>query len=288
MPEAKPDASQIWKQMEDLVVPRLRLGLSERAVYSFLLRHSHLEGTRRLNFSVGWLARGVCLCYVPARNSVRSLASKGALRIIYRGLNGHVADVILPHELRLGRTSQPKPEEFNLEAVDFLHGSEQRNAILQREQSRCFYCLRFLRPRSLVLDHVIPLARRGRNSYCNLVACCVECNARKGEKPAEDLLRLLFREGRLNKTELAARRRTLRMLAEGKLKPALNLEKVHPEQLRLGGRAERVVTGKLKPVLLAPNGSAGNSHPSTLNIQRSTSKPPLSTKPGRPRLHSAA
>jgi hypothetical protein len=238
MRHKKLDAAQIWKQMEDLVVPRLRLGLSERAVYSFLIRHSHLEGTRRLNFSIGWLARGVCLCYVPARNSVRSLASKGALRIIARTRTGHLADVFLPHELRLRRASPPKPEEPNLEAVDFLHGGEQRNAILQREACRCFYCLRSLRPRSLVLDHVIPRVRRGRNSYRNLVACCTECNARKGELPAEDLLRLLFREGRLNSTELADRRRALKSLAHGELKPvlslpngpALNESLVHPER----------------------------------------------------------
>jgi 5-methylcytosine-specific restriction endonuclease McrA len=36
------------------------------------------------------------------------------------------------------------------------------------------------------LDHVIPRAQLGPNSYRNLVTCCLECNSRKGEHPADD------------------------------------------------------------------------------------------------------
>lgn len=50
-----------WKQMEDLLVPRLRPSAGERTVYSHLLRHSRLEGKRQLRFSIPWLARGTCL-----------------------------------------------------------------------------------------------------------------------------------------------------------------------------------------------------------------------------------
>ncbi len=44
----------------------------------------------------------------------------------------------------------------------------------------------------------------GRNSYRNLVSCCLECNAKKGQSPAEDLLRWLYRERRLTPLELSA------------------------------------------------------------------------------------
>ncbi len=47
----------------------------------------------------------------------------------------------------------------------------------------------------------------GRNSYRNLVSCCLECNAKKGQSPAEDLLRWLYRERRLTPLELSARPR---------------------------------------------------------------------------------
>jgi hypothetical protein len=71
------------------------------------------------------------------------------------------------------------------------------------------------------LDHVVPRAQSGSNSYRNLVSCCLECNSRKGETPAGDFLRWLFREGRLTPAELTDRLRALEDLASGKLPPAL-------------------------------------------------------------------
>jgi len=59
MKNKNPNAEQLWKQLEDLLVPRLRLSVIDRAVYSHLLRHSRLEGRARLRFSIPWLARGV-------------------------------------------------------------------------------------------------------------------------------------------------------------------------------------------------------------------------------------
>lgn len=51
----------MWKQLEDRLVPRLRLDLTERAPYYNLLRHSRLEGRVRLRFPILWLARGTGL-----------------------------------------------------------------------------------------------------------------------------------------------------------------------------------------------------------------------------------
>ena len=71
------------------------------------------------------------------------------------------------------------------------------------------------------LDHVVPRARLGCNSYRNLVSSCIECNSQKGEKAADDFLRRLYREGHLNASELGARLRALDDLASGKLRPSL-------------------------------------------------------------------
>jgi len=54
-----------------------------------------------------------------------------------------------------------------------------------------------------------------------LVSCCLECNSRKGDRPARDFLRTLYRLGRLTSPELDARLRALKDLAAGKLRPAL-------------------------------------------------------------------
>jgi hypothetical protein len=61
MKNKKPNAELVWKQLEDVLVARLGLNLTERAVYAHLLRHSHIEGKRQLRFSIVWLARSVRL-----------------------------------------------------------------------------------------------------------------------------------------------------------------------------------------------------------------------------------
>lgn len=221
MQEKKIDAEQTWKDMEDRLIPRLKLGLSERAVYSQLVRHSRLEGHRRFHFSVNWLCRLMRLSSTPVRRAVRILSSKGALRIHERSHAGHVVDVLLPAEIAACREAPAAPGEIDLEAVDFTHSRELRDAIHRRERARCFYCFRFLSLRVRALDHVVPRAKNGQNSYRNLVSCCTECNARKGEMAAEDFLRKLFRERRLNPKEFNNRLRDLAALASGKLKPML-------------------------------------------------------------------
>ena len=106
-----------------------------------------------------------------------------------------------------------------------------RRAIHSRERGRCFYCLRRVALRSGCLDHVVPRARVECNSYRNLVSACMECNAQKADQSAEEYLRWLFREHRLGATELRGRFEALERLADGKLRPAV-------EMTREGGRAK--------------------------------------------------
>jgi len=100
MKNKKLNASRIWKHFEDFLVPRLRLSITDRAVYSHLLRHSRLEGKARLRFSIAWLARGARLSTNPARWAVRRLIAHGALRLVERSKTGHVVEVRLPDEIR--------------------------------------------------------------------------------------------------------------------------------------------------------------------------------------------
>jgi hypothetical protein len=97
------NAVLIWKQLEDVLVPRLCLTLSERALYSHLLRHSRLEDRLRLRFSILWLARGNRLSAGSVRLAVRRLVAKGALRLVERTKAGHVVEVRLPGEIRAVR-----------------------------------------------------------------------------------------------------------------------------------------------------------------------------------------
>jgi hypothetical protein len=221
MKNKKPNAEQIWKQFEDMVVPRLRLSIVDRAVYSHLLRHSRLEGKLRIQFSIPWLARAARLTNNPVRNAVRRLADHGALRLVERSKVGHLVEVRLPQEIRAVRDPAPRAPAVTLEETDFLKTKALRQAIHARERGRCFYCLRRLNPRVRCLDHVVPRVQWGPGSYRNLVSCCLECNSEKGQKRAQDFLRFLYRERRLTAAELTARLRALDALASGKLPPRL-------------------------------------------------------------------
>jgi len=110
---------------------------------------------------------------------------------------------------------------INIEEADFLEKQVLRQAIHEREGGRCFYCSRRITHHRRCLDHVVPRAELGQNSYRNLVSCCLECNSQKGERSAEEFLRGLYRERRLSAVDLNGRLRALDDLAAGKLIPPL-------------------------------------------------------------------
>lgn len=228
METTKPNAELVWKQLEDQVVPRLRLTVTDRAVYYHLLRHSRLEGKLQLHFSLQWLARGTRLCDGAVRPAVGRLIDHGALRLLERSKAGHVVEVRLPDEIPAAlpdpgavRQAAEPMSEADLELLDFRKTKELRQAIYARERGLCFYCLRQINVIGQCLDHVVPLSQFGRNSYRNLVSCCLECNSRKGAGSAADFFRLLYREGRLTGKEFSDRLAALHDLAAGKLRPLL-------------------------------------------------------------------
>jgi 5-methylcytosine-specific restriction endonuclease McrA len=67
-----------------------------------------------------------------------------------------------------------------------------RKNIFRRDSYKCAYCGRSDLP--LTVDHIIPRARGGEDSWENLVTACVHCNNKKGDKtPAEANLKMLVR-----------------------------------------------------------------------------------------------
>ena len=235
----KLNAKLLWMQFEDVLAPRLGLTVKERAVYSYLLRHSLVVGKLRLQFAVMSLARTLGLSIGAARHAVRRLDELGALSVLKRSKTGHLAEMRLPEKiraLRAGRNGASmvvgvgttgavgaagEPPASTIETTDFLKTWALRKTIHDRERGACFYCLRRTPANVQCLDHVVPRVRFGRNSYRNLVSCCIECNTRKGDRPAPDFLRTLYRLGRLAPAELDARLRALKDLAAGKLRPQL-------------------------------------------------------------------
>ncbi len=55
-----------------------------------------------------------------------------------------------------------------------------------RDGNLCMYCGHEFRASNLTRDHVIPLSRKGKNRWSNVVAACRHCNARKGNRTPEE------------------------------------------------------------------------------------------------------
>lgn len=242
MKDKKLDGVEVWKEFED-VSALLGLSVIERAVYSWLLRHTRLEGKLRERFTVTEVADKVGISKKPVLQAIRRLADHGALRFIERSYSGHRLEVRLPGEIPSARRARDKaktngagtsitpspsglrasqrklPSEPDIEEMDFFVSPALRKSIHAREGGKCFYCRRRTSTRSRCLDHVVPLAKSGQDSYRNVVSCCVECNWRKKDHPAADFLRELYREGELSRKELTTRLAALRALAAGKLRP---------------------------------------------------------------------
>jgi hypothetical protein len=228
MKNRKLNAARVWKQMEDLLAPQLNFSLADRVIYSHLFRHSRLEGKLQLKFSISWLARSVGLSMKFTRDTVRRLIARGVLHLVECNCRSqHVVRLRLPLEVKgicaekiAAHRPAPAPRVvINIEEADFLEKQILRQAIHEREGGRCFYCSRRITHHRRCLDHVVPRAELGQNSYRNLVSCCLECNSQKADRPAEEFLRRLYRERRLSTAELTGRLRALYELAAGKLRP---------------------------------------------------------------------
>jgi 5-methylcytosine-specific restriction endonuclease McrA len=63
---------------------------------------------------------------------------------------------------------------------------QKRLRILIRDGFRCQYCGGQFAARELTLDHITPRSRAGRSTPENLVAACVRCNTRKGDRTPEE------------------------------------------------------------------------------------------------------
>ena len=67
-----------------------------------------------------------------------------------------------------------------------------RKNILKRDNHTCQYC--GIRSVPMTIDHIIPRQRGGEDSWYNLVAVCVACNTRKGNRrPREVQMKLVKR-----------------------------------------------------------------------------------------------
>lgn len=96
-------------------------------------------------------------------------------------VHAHPARVI-----RSARAQHPWPSIVRLKVyvqVPYRGIMLTRRNVLRRDRYRCQYCGTGER---LTIDHVLPKSRGGQDTWENLVAACVPCNNRKGNRTPEE------------------------------------------------------------------------------------------------------
>jgi HNH endonuclease len=221
------DAQQVLEQFHDYLAPKL--DTYEQAIYLYVLRHSRLQGldevvvgfkSARRRIALGIGEKGKPMAEKTCYDKLRSLQAKGCLQVVASEQSGTRLRLRPPSEIDGLVVATVDDVAVGIEELDFFSIPEYRLAILLREANRCAYCLRAIDASNYVIEHIASRPA-GDNSYRNLVAACRGCNNRKGKSPAEDFLRLLYREGLLSSADLQTRLDVLERVQRGELKPRL-------------------------------------------------------------------
>ena len=219
------DLQQLLIDIQDHLVPRL--DTYEYAIYSYLFRHSRLidkgdvvagfkSARRRMACGIG--EKGKPMSENTAYEKLRSLQEKGCIVILDSTRQGRKIRVNLPSEIKGVIPVPDSSLRADMETEDFFENEENRQRILDREDHRCFYCLRILLPENYVIEHVVSRPE-GNSGYRNVVAACTQCNNRKGSASADEWLRTLYREGLLDAPAFQDRLSHLAKLGGGELRP---------------------------------------------------------------------
>jgi hypothetical protein len=174
-----------------------------------------------IGFGTG--AQGVPPSEKTRGKKLKSLHEKGFIKILNRSNKGTLVSVLLPTEIA-GLIREVSPLDTKLEDVDFYSDRRLLLAILERENYRCFYTGKKLAAEDCYLDHVVAQSSGGDNSYKNIVATSYDANSMKNNKPVDEFIRQIYREGLVSVAELNELNKKIVELQSGKIKP--NLERV--------------------------------------------------------------
>jgi len=87
------------------------------------------------------------------------------------------------------------------------HVKLNRRNLFARDRNRCQYCGGVFPTSELSIDHVLPRAQGGTDTWENLVCACVRCNARKGGRtPEQASMSLIVRPVRPKRNPMIALR----------------------------------------------------------------------------------
>jgi hypothetical protein len=76
--------------------------------------------------------------------------------------------------------------------IPYKEFSPCRKNIFRRDENTCQYCSCKLDSTNATIDHILPRSRGGKHKWDNVVACCLKCNRKKGDRtPSEAKMNLL-------------------------------------------------------------------------------------------------
>lgn len=213
--------AKLFTEVERRLFKGLSLDVFERVVYWHLLLLTHVEGRQAIVIGLDPLADATAMSTTKLRETLRSMAQKGCVAIDDRSRLGHTIRVFLPQEIAALPQETSPPVPIDIGSLDFYSGRQFIDALIRREQGRCFYCLGAVSTSTAVLDHCVAQMNGDNNSYRNVVVSCHSCNSRKQAVPPDDFLRMLYRDGVLSVLDLKSRIDALTELQAGKLVPTL-------------------------------------------------------------------
>jgi 5-methylcytosine-specific restriction endonuclease McrA len=118
---------------------------------------------------------------------VNICAARRAVVLVLKGIAA--TEEMSPHSLNSSRHRYPVPSVIRLleyRRIPHQTRALSRKNILMRDRYTCQYCHRSGQAVGLTLDHVVPRSRGGDTTWENLVACCHQCNNRKGNRTPEE------------------------------------------------------------------------------------------------------
>ena len=77
---------------------------------------------------------------------------------------------------------------------ELRYSSGRIRSIRAKSDDRCWYCGIVLTQTTITIDHVVPSKLGGPNTVENMVACCMACNAAKGQNSVEAFRRVRSRK----------------------------------------------------------------------------------------------
>ena len=135
-----------------------------------------------------------CLALNASFEPLTMVPMRRALRLVLDG-KAEIVEAEPNRQVRSERLSLPRPAVIRL--TRFIHVPRRfrrqvtNTFLFARDHYRCQYCGRAngeLKGReSLTRDHLVPISRGGTNDWTNVVTACSTCNARKGNRLAEEI-----------------------------------------------------------------------------------------------------